>query len=201
MVPQVGDFLGTDEALFRLHGGATGIDDDTLRAAVALGTERTLEQDPAFAFRILVDIAVKALSAAVNDPTTAVVVIDSLQRLLRLVGLRDLHDGKIRDDAGEIRLVVRTPDWEDFVRLAATEIRHCGAGSIQVMRRMISMLEELLQALPPQRHACLHGQRELFKRAAALSYAFPEDLALACTPDPQGLGGAPAAAAGTDQNE
>ena len=82
-VPQVGDFVATDEPLFRLYGGASAIDDRRLRESVAFGSERTIEQDPTFAFRILVDIAIKALSAAINDPTTAVTAIDQLQRLLR----------------------------------------------------------------------------------------------------------------------
>ena len=188
-VPQVGDFLAVDEPLFRLYGGAGTIDDRLLREAVVLGVERTMEQDPTFAFRILVDIAIKALSAAINDPTTAVLAIDQLHRLLRLVGLRDLRGEELRDEAGELRLVFRTPNWEDYVHLACTEIRHCGAGSIQVMRRMRSMLENLMQTLPPHRHAELRQQLELLDRTVDGHYAFPEDRALAHIADPQGLGG------------
>ena len=189
LVPQIGDFLAVDEPLFRLHGGASNLDDDALRAAVALGAERTMEQDPTFAFRILVDVAIKALSAAINDPTTAVVAIDQLHRLLRLVGMRELRDDTIRDAAGKARLVNRTPNWEDFVHLACTEIRHCGASSVQIMRRMRSMLENLLLTLPPHRHAELRQQLELLERTVEKSYTLPEDLALARIPDPQGLGG------------
>jgi uncharacterized membrane protein len=189
IVAQVGDFVAVDEPLFRLYGGAGAIDDGVLHAAVALGTERTMEQDPTFAFRILVDIAIKALSPAINDPTTAVVAIDQLHRLLRLVGLRHLRDEAIFDAAGEVRLVFRTPNWEDFVHLSCTEIRHCGAGSIQVARRMRSMLENLVQTLPAHRHAELRKQLELLDRAIEVHYKFPEDLLLARIPDPQGLGG------------
>ena len=163
-VPHVGDFVAVDEPLFRLHGGASAIEDRPLREAVVLGTERTIEQDPTFAFRILVDIAIKALSSAINDPTTAVMAIDQLHRLLRLVGLRDLRGEEFRDEAGELRLVFRTPNWEDYVHLACTEIRHCGAGSIQIMRRMRSMLENLMQTLPQHRHAELRQQIELLDR-------------------------------------
>ena len=144
-IPQVGDFVAVDEPLFQLYGGASAIDDRTLRESVAFGSERTIEQDPTFAFRILVDIAIKALSAAINDPTTAVTAIDQLQRLLWLVGLRELSSDQIRDAAGASRLVFRTPNWEDFVNLSCIEIRHCGAGSIQIVRRMRSMLESLMQ--------------------------------------------------------
>ena len=189
-VPHVGDFLAVDEPMFRLHGGASAIDDRQLREAVALGIERTMEQDPTFAFRILVDIAIKALSPAINDPTTAVVAIDQMHRLLRLVGWRDLRGDEVCDEAGALRLVFATPNWEDYVHLACTEIRHCGAGSVQVMRRMRSMLDNLLQALPPHRHAELRQQIELLDRTIEGQYAFPEDRLLARIPDPQGLGGA-----------
>jgi len=189
-VPQVGDFLAVDEPLFRLYGGAGAIEDHQLRAAVALGSERTIEQDPTFAFRILVDIAIKALSPAINDPTTAVLGIDQLHRLLRLVGLRHLRGEDICDQTGQLRLIFRTPNWEDFVHLTCTEIRHCGAGSIQIMRRMRSMLENLVQTLPSHRHAELHRQLELLDRTIEGHYAFAEDRALALIPDSQGLGGA-----------
>ena len=189
-VPQVGDFLAVDEPMFRLHGGAVAIDDRRLRASVALGSERTLEQDPTFALRILVDIAIKALSAAINDPTTAVMSMDQLHRLLRLVGLRDLREEELRDAAGNLRVVYFTPNWEDYVHLTCTEIRHCGAGSVQIARRMRSMLENLLQSLPDHRHAELHRQLELLDQAIERHYPFEEDRALARIGDSQGLGGA-----------
>ena len=92
---RIGNFIATGQPLFRLYGGAAKIEDRTLRSAVALGTERTIEQDATFAFRVIVDIAIKALSKAINDPTTAVLAIDQLQRLLRTVGERDLHNDLI----------------------------------------------------------------------------------------------------------
>jgi len=188
-VPQVGDFVARDEPLFHLYGGAGAIDDDRLRGAVALGTERTMEQDPTFAFRILVDIAIKALSPAINDPTTAVLAIDQLHCLLRMVGLRHVSREKFHDAAGELRLVFRTPNWEDFVHLACTEIRHCGVGSIQIIRRMRSMLENLIETLASHRHAELRKQLELLDSEIDEHFKRDEDRALARIPDPQGLGG------------
>ena len=188
-VIQVGDFVAGDEPLFRLYGGASNIDDRKLQAAVAIGPERTLEQDPTFAFRILVDIAIKGLSPAINDPTTAVLTIDQLHHLLRLIGLRHVSREEICDEAGELRLVFRTPNWEDFVHLACTEIRHYGVGSVQTMRRMRSMLENLVQTLPLHRHPELRKQLELLDRAIEGHFTFAEDRALARIADPQGLGG------------
>jgi uncharacterized membrane protein len=189
-VPQVGDFVAADEPLFNLYGGAARVDDAALRAAVAFGTERTMEQDPMFAFRILVDIALKALSPAINDPTTAVLAMDQVHRLLRVVGRRHLHDEGVRDAAGCIRVILRTPNWEDFVHIACNEIRACGAGSIQIPRRQRAMLQNLIRTLPAQRHAALREQLDLLDRTLPDYYKLPEDLALARIPDSQGLGGA-----------
>jgi len=87
-VPRVGDFVAAEEPLFHLRGNVDGVHEQRLRAQVAFGPERTIEQDSTFAFRVIVDIAIKALSKAINDPTTAVLAIDQLQRLLRAVGRR-----------------------------------------------------------------------------------------------------------------
>ncbi len=200
-VPHVGDFIAVDEPLFQLYGGATSIDNLHLRASVALGSERTLEQDPTFAFRILVDIASKALSPAINDPTTAVLAVDQLHRLLRMVGLRHIGNEKICDKTGELRLLFRTPNWEDFVHLACTEIRHYGSGSIQITRRMRSMLDNLIQTLPVHRHSELHQQLQFLDRVIDEHYTLPEDRALARIADPQGLGGSVGVQAATDGTE
>ena len=188
-VPQVGDFVGADEPLFHLHGGAGGVGDRILRACVVFGSERTMEQDPLFAFRILVDIAIKALSAAINDPTTAVLAIDQLQRLLRRAGLRKLHADQILDRTGKLSLIFRTPDWEDFVHIASCEIRFCGAGNMQIARRLRSMIMNLTETLPAERHTALRRELDLLDRMIEKLYALPEDLALARIPDSQGLGG------------
>jgi uncharacterized membrane protein len=192
-VPQVGDFVATDEPLFRLYGGAAGVDDQVLREAAAFGPERTMEQDPTFAFRILVDIALKALSPAINDPTTAVLAIDQIHRLLRFVGLRQLHGDSIRDADGTVRVILRTPNWQDFVHISCNEIRACGANSVQIVRRQRAMLENLVRTLPVERHAALLKELDILDRTLPDFYKLPEDLALARIPDSQGLGGAAAA--------
>ena len=129
-VPRVGDFVALGEPLFLLRGGAAAIPDSKLRGQVAFGSERTIEQDSTFAFRIIVDIAIKALSKAINDPTTAIVAIDQLHRLLRTAGKRHLHNDTVFDQAGRLRVIFPTPDWDDFVQLAYIEIRLYGAEHI-----------------------------------------------------------------------
>ena len=147
-----------------------------------------MEQDPAFSFRIIVDIASKALSPAINDPTTAVLAIDQIHYLLRSVGGRFLDEGLSYDKSGSLRLVYRTPDWEDFVGLAVTEIRQFGGTSIQVVRRLRAMLENLIEVLPPERIARLQTELALLRRFVDHSFAEPEDQAMAHISDLQGVG-------------
>jgi len=157
---------------------------------VALGTERTIE----FAFRIEVDFALKALSPAINDPTTAVLAIDQLHRLLRLVGKRSLANRTVNDDAGNPRVFFRTPDWGDYVHISFREIRQYGAGSLQIERRLRAMIENLMKTLHVSRHAALRRELELLDAAILREHMFAEDIALARIPDTQGLGGAAEAA-------
>ena len=189
LVHRVGDFVATGEPLFRLYGRATEIDDRTLCAQVAFGGERTIEQDSTFAFRVIVDVAIKALSKAINDPTTAVLAIDQLHRLLRLVGRRHLHDDAVLDADGQLRLILPTPGWDDFVQLACREIRFYGAENFQVARRLRAMIENLIAVLPESRRPALHLELHLLDRTLENLHALPEDLALARQADWQGLGG------------
>jgi uncharacterized membrane protein len=188
-LPVVGDFVGQGEPLFALYGDVSGIDENILLSSIDFGVERTLEQDPTFAFRIILDIALKALSPAINDPTTAVLAIDQLQRLLRSVGERNLRTDNITDESGKLRVIFRTPNWEDFVNLACTELRRYGAESIQVVRRLRAMIENLIRTLPEDRHVALQAQLALLDQAINAVYTLPEELALARAADSQGLGG------------
>ena len=189
LVPAVGDFIAAGDPLFRIYRGGADVSAERLRKSVALGAERTLEQDPTFAFRIIVDIAAKALSPAINDPTTAVLAIDQIHHLLRTVGSRSLAHGREIDRTGQLRLVYRTPDWEDFVQLAVTEIRHYGRDSIQIMRRLRAMLDNLIETLPEKRAPVLRLEVDLLKASSKRMFPDVYDQALADTGDPQGMGG------------
>ena len=189
MVPQVGDFVATGDPLFRVYQGDTSLPMGALRQSVCVGDERTTEQDPTFVFRILVDIASKGLSPAINDPTTAVLAIDQVHHLLRTRGEPASGRGQVHDSSGRLRLVYRTPDWEDFIQLAVTEIRHFGGQSIQVARRLRAMLENLIQTLPESRADLLRRELALLHRSAERFFNEPEDRALADVGDFQGVGG------------
>lgn len=189
LAARIGEFVAKDQPLFRLYGGAGKIAENKLRSAVAFGGERTIEQDPTFAFRVIVDIASKALSKAINDPTTAVLAIDQLHRLLRSVGRRKLRNNHIYDGQGHLRIVFPTPVWEDFVQLTFREIRIYGAENLQIARRLRAMIDNLEEILPERRRPALRIERELLDRMIDKVYLLPEDAALARIADRQGLGG------------
>jgi uncharacterized membrane protein len=189
IVPQVGDFVTAGEPLLRTFHGGENLSESALRDSIAIGSERTFDQDPAFAMRIIVDIAAKALSPAINDPTTAVLALDEIHHLLRTAGGRQLDDQVLADAQGTYRLAHHSPAWGDFVNLGVTEIRHYGCQSIQVARKLRAMLENLIQNFPERRAAPLRQELALLQRSAARAFAEPEDQALAEVSDPQGVGG------------
>ena len=188
-VPQIGDFVAIDDPLFNLYSGACSVDEHGLRSSIAFGSERAMDQDPTFAFRIVVDVALKALSPAINDPTTAVLAMDQLHRMLRTVGNRYLRTDELPDQSGQIRVIFRTPNWDDFVYLAFSEIRSCGSNNLQIVRRMRAMIENLVRTLPSCRRETLLRQLSLLDREVERIFTYPEELALARVADAQGLGG------------
>ena len=189
MACAVGDTLVEGTVLLRVHGAESPLQEEALLKAVRLGRERTFEQDPKYPIRLLVDIAIKALSPAINDPTTAVQTIDQLEDLLRRLGAADLHAGSAADENGAVRLVFPTPTWEDYRTLAFDEIRQFGASSVQVLRRMRSALVGLSESLPSEERA--QAARRYLEHLDHLIEASPfdlEDQRMARQEDRQGIG-------------
>ncbi|WP_338673941.1 DUF2254 domain-containing protein [Streptomyces sp. SCSIO 30461] len=186
---RIGDFVPPGATLIEIHGG-TRPDSRVLSGYIALGVERTIEQDPAFALRILVDIAIRALSPAVNDPTTAVQVLNHIEAFLHTAGRMELApDYVVHDSRGLPRLVVPGRSWEDFFQLAVTEIREYGSSSIQVCRRLRAVLHGLLTVLPEDRGVTVRTELGLLDRAVRQAFPDPIRQAMALTPDRQGIGG------------
>jgi uncharacterized membrane protein len=192
LVHAVGDFVPTDTPLIRVYGDVSdaAAAERELQGMVALGDERTIQQDPAFAMRIMVDIADKALSAAVNDPTTAVQALDHLGEMLRLIGTTDL-ERRERSVTGETptRVVMQARTWEDFLTLGVTEIREYGASSIQVMRRLRAVLEELRETVRPEFRAAVKAELARLDATVGASWGESVDLDRVGVADGQGIGG------------
>jgi len=189
MVAAVGDTLAEGSVILRVYGAKRSLVDKKLMRAVRLGTERTFEQDPKYPIRLLVDIAIRALSPAINDPTTAVQAIDQIEDLLRRLCRHDLDTGFVRDAGGALRLVVPMPSWEDYLALAFDEIRQFGMASVQVMRRLRAALTGLADsATMPARAETVRRYLKHLDRAIERSPLDAEDKTIASQEDPQGLG-------------
>jgi uncharacterized membrane protein len=173
LLPAIGDFVPETGPLARLSGGRNldAAAEVTHAIGMGIGQERTLEQDVAFGFRQLVDIAIRALSPGINDPTTAVQALDRIHDLLRRLMHRRLHPDQ-QGTERTIHQVISRPGWPDYVRLALDEIRIAGEGQLQVARRLGAVLADLLDAAPTDRRGPLLAQRMALE--ASVDRAFPD---------------------------
>lgn len=183
-----GDYLRYQGVALEIFGDRTLPDDEQLLGHLALGSERTPEQDPAFALRVIVDISLKALSPAINDPTTGEQMLDRVEDLLVDLVQRDLHTGVFRDAHHVPRLIFPTPTWEDFFQLGLTEIRLYGGTNPQICRRMAALLSNLLEVAPEYRRGAILEEQQRLRRNIEQNFTDPLDRMVASVPDTQGFG-------------
>ena len=186
----VGDFVNVGGVIMDVYGAPDPRVLRRLRGMVALGHERTIDQDPAFAVRIIVDIAIRALSPAVNDPTTATQMINHLGAVLDGLGARVLGEhGALVDSHGHLRAAVHTRSWEDYLDLGVSEIRQYGRGSSQVCRRLRAMLADLDSTVLPSNRPAVRRHLEVLDETVRLSFGEGDEQTFALRPDRQGIGG------------
>ena len=190
VVPGLGGFVPAGAALVRIEGDAGGLDRQAVTDALRSGLERTLDEDLAYGFRLLVDMAERSLAdSEFLDPTTAVQCIDRLHDGLRQLSGRVIPDGLLRDDDGTIRVTIPTLDWDAYVHLAFDEIRLAGATSPQIARRMRAALDDLLDIAPAARRPPLLRQLALLdERCAAVVTAASRTSASQCAPTARASG-------------
>jgi uncharacterized membrane protein len=199
LLPHVGDYVPARAQVFRVWLDERKAQDPpptdapaeiegAIRGSLQLGPERTMNQDAAFGFRQLVDIAERALSPGTNDPTTAVQALDELHDLLRELAGRDIASPTRVTDDGRALLILPRPAWPDYVSLALDELRHYGAGSIQVARRMRYLLLDLQTIAPPSRMPPIERQLRLLDAGILAEFALADDQEAAATPSSTGQG-------------
>lgn len=190
VAPMVGQYISPGTVVLTLRGAEREQAPDLTRRVLVLARQRTIDQDPAFGIRMLVDIAIRALSPAINDPTTAVQALDRIETLLLELYRRRPGPTIVADVDGEPRGLVLAPTWEHYADLALTEIRRYGGGSIQVVRRLHALYAHLLEVVEgPARDRVEHERRLLLEELPA---HFPDsrERELASRPDRLGLGSA-----------
>jgi uncharacterized membrane protein len=188
VVVSVGEVVAELTPILHVFGAQDNIDQRSLTAAIELGEQRTFAQDPKYAIRLLVDIGIKALSPAINDPTTATQALDEIGDLLVRLGLRSIEIGAYPDRHGKLRVVVPFPTWDDFLRMAFDEILHYGADSVQVMRRMRALVSDLISVLPEERRPALIYWRHRLQETITRSFTDSDEQLDASVEDRQGLG-------------
>ncbi|MEU2118097.1 DUF2254 family protein [Streptomyces sp. NPDC016459] len=169
---------------FRIAPGATltggmvvaevtpgGPGEAVLAGVLSTGVERGFAQDPELPFRLLADIALRALSSAVNDPATAVEAMDRLEDLLIRLADRDLEIGRFHDPAGRLRVSIPVPGWDRYVRTAVDDLVFAAAGTPMALRRMRDLLRRLAECAPEPRRAVVNDRLQWVERTGNESYA------------------------------
>lgn len=168
MVRGVGEYVVAGTPLCAILGRPPrDADVAALAKLFAVANYRTVEQDPAFGMRQMVDVAVKALSPGVNDTTTAVHCVDSLGAVLVHLAARRVEN-RLRIADGELRVIARGPTFESLLRTAIDEIRRNAEGNVSVLARMLSMLELIAGCTRNER------RRAILLEQAALVHATSE---------------------------
>jgi uncharacterized membrane protein len=181
----VGAFVPRGTEFMSAHGDASP-ERAAILAALNCSPVRTLYQDPCYGVRQLVDVAIRALSPAVNDPTTAVQSLDRLHGILRSVARRPDPSGVYTGSSGAVRLVMPVPGWDRVFDLAFTEVALYGAGSPQISRKLIAIFEDLSACVPPDREAVIAAHRAWLRDEAPRRSSLSADQLRA--PDVLGLG-------------
>jgi uncharacterized membrane protein len=177
---RIGDTLQEGAVVAGLHGGDAS--DAAVLAGLVTGPERTFHQDPLLAFRLLADIGLRALSPAVNDPATAVQVLETTQSLLLPLVIRDLDVAEVTDDGGTVKVVLALPCWDDYLRIALDDLIESGSRSPMVLLQARALLTSLLNAAPPQRRSSITWRLRRAEELAADN--FPEIWRHAAGGDP-----------------
>ena len=159
------------------QGAATQVSRQLAEAHI-VGPHRTLTQDPVFAIDQLVEIAIRALSPAVNDTFTALTCIDWLSAGLSRVSGRELVEGVYRDRFGRVRLIESDPSFARMVDRAFDKIRQAATGMPAVLIRLLSAVTVVMKdASSPEQRAILLRQAEMIYHSAQRSVTEPNDLA------------------------
>jgi uncharacterized membrane protein len=171
MLRPLGTFLVPDQPVALVHPLGKAAPDkrrchDAVFASASLTSRRSMEQDVTFGIRQLVDIGERALSPGVNDPTTAVQVVNELHTILHCLAVEPDLPASHRDDDGTTRLVLCEWTFEAYLDLCVDEICHYGKDSLQVPARLEEMLTSLEQAAQPEHRASIQHKRGQVARAS-----------------------------------
>ncbi len=182
-----GEHAGPAAVVALIHGAdPEALTDGDLHAHLLFGSERTLLQDPGFGFRQLVDTASRALSPAINDPTTAVQALLRVEDLLARIIDRPDPEGWYTDDDGTVRVRLVEPGVLRLATLGLTEVLHYGENAPQVIRALLAVCRDLGAVAPGDRRSFFEDFAQRCRDIAGEQMSGLGDLAV--EPDRMGLG-------------
>jgi uncharacterized membrane protein len=174
----VGDFVAPHLPMFSFSGPQSFRETavQSLHQFYSVDTYRTIEQDPGFGIRQLVDIALKALSPGINDTTTAVTCIQHLSAILVQIGQHRMPSPMHYDEQGKLRFISKEPDFEQFTALSFNQILENAEGNTEILSRLLEAIGQIAPAavLPARKAALKHWTdtvEEVALRSAKSSYA------------------------------
>lgn len=188
VIPQVGEYMSGRTGVLRIYNGTADPSPKLAESVFVLSRQRTTQQDALFVMRILVDIAIRAISPAINDPTSAVQVIDRVEALL--LKLYERHPGPtyVVDSTGEPRALIHAPQWIEYFDLASTEIRQYGRETIQIHRRLRAMHNHLLDVVTGEERKRVELELQILDEMAVKYMITAHDLRMARESDRLGIG-------------
>ncbi|WMJ72319.1 DUF2254 domain-containing protein [Cytophagaceae bacterium ABcell3] len=183
-LPQTGSFLPEGYPIAKVYGSKNF----DLGEHIVLSGTRTLQNNIMYGLRQLSDMAVRANSTGINDPATAVQVLDQIHDILRRLVVKDMRPLVMKDKDNNIRLYAPMPSWDDVLRVGLDEVQYYGATSLQVVRRMRTILFDLLTIAPQERKGSLKKQLKLLDKTITENFSNNHYKELARSPDIKGTG-------------
>jgi uncharacterized membrane protein len=159
----VGRFVPEGAPLVVVEGESDRLDVRRVRKAIAVGPERTMDQDGAFGIQTLVDITERALTDSFNDQTTAEQAIDRIHDIVRQLADRSFPSGRYEDASGTVRVVVPSYDWDGYVAVAFDSLTETSKGAPSVTRRLVAALEDLIEMAPSDRRPALQKRLDALR--------------------------------------
>jgi uncharacterized membrane protein len=175
----IGEFVIEGTPLISVAGSNRPDDEtiDELNSLYFIGRYRTVDQDPSFGIRQLVDIALKALSPGINDTTTAVMCVDYLAAILVRLASRQIATAR-RLDQGELRVIARGPSFESLLAEAFDQIRQNAKGNVAILLRMLGALQTIASlTTSPSRRRAVRAQVQWIAELAERTIEAPQDRA------------------------
>lgn len=177
MERQIGQFIIDHDPIIAVRGSAPNEEEQRRLASMfTIAGQRTIEQDPGFGIRQIVDLALKALSASMNDTTIAIMCIDRLTAILVRLSDKTVQS-HLRDESGEVRVITRGPTYADLANESFDQIREHAGGNVAVLERLLGAIEQLVtRETDPARRGILREQVVAIEEQLKQTVSVPRDV-------------------------